>query len=259
MKKLNLSKFTKNVGFMLKKHSPEILIGMGIAGMVTTVVMAVRATPKAMERIDAISYDDEEQCTVETTKLEKVKAAWTCYVPTAITGGLSIACIVGASSVNLHRNAALATAYTLSETALREYRDKAVELIGEKKERAIRDAVVKDKIQNDPVGKKEVVITGDGDSLCYDTISGRYFKSSIEKLRKIENDLNRRMRDEMYISLNDFYYDIGLGEIKLGHGLGWNVDKGYIDLDFSSQLTEDGRPCLVVDYRVAPIYDYRRY
>ena len=259
MKKVNLSKFARNVGFMLKKHSPEILIGMGIAGMVTTIVMAVRATPKAMERIDEISYDENDKCFVETTKLEKVKAAWTCYIPTAITGGLSIACIIGASSVNLHRNAALATAYTLSETALREYREKAVELIGEKKEQTIRDEVAKGKIQNDPVSKKEVVITGDGDALCYDTISGRYFKSTAEKLRRVENNLNRRMRDEMYISLNDFYYEIGLGEIKMGYGLGWNVDKGYIDLDFSSQLTEDNRPCLVVDYKVAPIYDYHRY
>lgn len=39
MKKVNLSKFARNVGFMLKKHSPEILIGMGIAGMVTTIVI----------------------------------------------------------------------------------------------------------------------------------------------------------------------------------------------------------------------------
>jgi hypothetical protein len=61
----------------------------------------------------------------------------------------------------------------------------------------------------------------------------------------------------MYISVNDFYYEIGLGNTKIGNDLGWHVDNGLIDLEFSSQLADDGTPCLVLDYRVAPRYDYR--
>ena len=74
------------------------------------------------------------------------------------------------------------------------------------------------------------------------------------------NDLNRRMRDEMFISLNDFYCAIDnpdLGPTKLGDMLGWNIDKGYIDLNFSSQLTTDGTPCLVLDYTVVPEYEFQ--
>ena len=87
--------------------------------------------------------------------------------------------------------------------------------------------------------------------------SGRYFKSDIEKIKKAECELNRQMLDDMYVSLNDFYYEIGLDSVKLGDELGWNVDSGYIDLSFSSQLASDGTPCLVIDYSVAPRYDYR--
>ena len=79
----------------------------------------------------------------------------------------------------------------------------------------------------------------------------------VDKIKKAENELNRQMRDEMYISLNDFYYEIGLDNIKLGDELGWNINDGYIDLSFSSQLTSDETPCLVIDYAVAPRYDYR--
>ena len=70
------------------------------------------------------------------------------------------------------------------------------------------------------------------------------------------NKLNRDMLDEMFISLNDFYYEIGLSNTKLGDDLGWNVSEGLIDLKFSSQLTDDGTPCVVMDYSIAPKYDY---
>lgn len=257
-----LAKVVKNVQRTAKKHSPEILTGIGIAGMVTTVVMAVRATPKAIAMVEA----HEEEWNMEAIgtgdynnmpKIEVVKACWTCYIPATIVGMVSIGCLIGASSVNLRRNAALATAYTLSESALKEYQEKVIEEIGEKKEQSVRDAIAKDRIEKNPISKSEVVVTERGDTLCYDMLSGRYFKTDIEKLRKIENDLNRQMRDDIYITLNEFYYAIGLEPIKIGDNIGWNIDKGYIDLKFSSQITENGQPCLVLDYQVGPSYDFR--
>jgi hypothetical protein len=253
MNKPNLSKIAKGIRMSISKHSSEILTGIGIAGMVTTTVMAVRATPKALilieERKEEIDVD-------KLTPIELIKATWTCYIPAAITGGLSIICLIGASSVNTRRNAALATAYTLSESALKEYQGKVIETIGEKKEQSVRDAIAKDRIDKNPVSSREVIITEKGNTLCYDAISGRYFKSDIDKLKKAEIELNRRMRDEMYISLNEFYYEIGLNPISIGDDLGWNIDHGYIELSFSSQLTDDGNPCLVIDYQVTPIYKY---
>ena len=238
----------------IKKHSPEILTGIGIAGMITTTVMAVRATPKALILIE----ERKEEIGAEKLEaMDMVKTTWACYIPAAITGTLSVACLIGASSVNARRNAALATAYTLSESALKDYQGKVIEMFGEKKNEAVKDAVAKDKVEKNPVVTREVIITEKGNTLCYDAISGRYFKSDIEKIKKAECELNRQMLDDMYVSLNDFYFEIGLDSVKLGDELGWNVDNGYIDLSFSSQLASDGTPCLVIDYRVAPRYDYR--
>lgn len=238
----------------IKKHSPEILTGIGIAGMITTTVMAVRATPKALILIE----ERKEEIGAEKLEaMDMVKTTWACYIPAAITGTLSVACLIGASSVNARRNAALATAYTLSESALKDYQGKVIEMFGEKKNEAVKDAVAKDKVEKNPVVTREVIITEKGNTLCYDAISGRYFKSDIEKIKKAECELNRQMLGDMYVSLNDFYYEIGLDSVKLGDELGWNVDSGYIDLSFSSQLASDGTPCLVIDYSVAPRYDYR--
>jgi hypothetical protein len=252
--KKELAKSFLSLKTAIKKHSPEILTGIGIAGMITTTVMAVRAMPKALILIE----ERKEEIGAEKLEaMDMVKTAWACYIPAAITGTLSVACLIGASSVNARRNAALATAYTLSESALKDYQGKVIEMFGEKKNEAVKDAIAKDKVEKNPVVTREVIITEKGNTLCYDAISGRYFKSDIEKIKKAECELNRQMLDDMYVSLNDFYYEIGLDSVKLGDELGWNVDSGYIDLSFSSQLASDGTPCLVIDYSVAPRYDYR--
>lgn len=251
--KINFAKMSKDIQRTLVKHSPEILTGLGITGMITTTVMAVKATPKALDIINDMEYEKGDIL----TPVEKVKATWKCYIPSAITGTLSITCLIGASSVSSKRNTVLATAYKLSESALKEYQEKVVETIGEKKEEKIRDAIAKDVIERNPVKNNEVIITDNGDTLCYDAISGRYFKSNIDKINKIVNELNRTMLGDMYVSLNDFYYELGLKGTDLGDQLGWNINRGFIDLRFSTQLSEDDTPCLVIDYSVPPRYDFQ--
>ena len=253
-----LTKFVKTVRTTARKHSPEILTGLGIAGMVTTVVMAVRATPKALNMLEDAEEEKYVNEQEELTTFEKVKATWKCYIPAAVVGTVSIGCLVGASSVNARRNAALATAYALSESTLKEYQEKVVEKLGEKKEQEIRDDIAKDHVDRNPISKSEVIVTGNGDTTCFDILSGRYFTSNIEKLRRVENELNRQMRYDMYVSLNEFYDAIGLDHIKIGDSLGWNIDSGYIELKFSSQLDEHGTPCLVLDYSLEPRYGYQQ-
>lgn len=251
---MDLQKTFKTIASTMKKHSPEILTGIGVAGMVTTVVMAVKATPKAVMLVN------EREVELRVEKLsasEIVKTTWKCYIPTAVTGALSVACIIGASSVNAKRNAALATAYTLSETALKEYKDKVIETIGEKKEKEVQAAIAQDKLEKNPVTQAQVVDTGAGKTLCYDALSGRYFRSDIDKIKRAEYDLNRELLTEGYISLNDFYYALELDPIKVGDKLGWNArQERYIDIQFGSALTTDQTPCLVIDFNVAPIYDF---
>ena len=248
---MGISGIFNELGKAVKKHSPEILTGIGVAGMISAVVVAVGATPKALKLIeDKKEQEQKDKLTVKET----VKTAWKCYIPTVAVCVASAVCIICANSVSSKRTAAIATAYKLSETAMREYHDKVVEVIGEKKEKTVRDSIAKDKIEKDPVSAKEIVITNGGETLCYDALSGRYFRSDIDKIKKAENELNKKMMSEIYISLNEFYYEIGLNDIEIGNTLGWCIDGGFIDIDFSSQLADDGTPCLVIGHHVAPKY-----
>lgn len=251
---MNTKTFFDTAVTVAKKHSPEILTGIGIAGMITAIVTAVAATPKA---ISLIEEKKKEQKVESLSPIDTAKTVWVCYIPTTLTMALSIACIIGASKVNLKRNAALAAAYSLSETALKEYKDKVVEVVGEKKCEKIKDEIAKDKINAAPVSSKEIIITDKGQTLCYDILSGRYFKTDIDSVKKAENKLNQQMLTEGYVTLNDFYYELGIDNIKLGDDLGWSTDRtGLIKLEYSSQLASDGMPCLVIGHAVAPKYDF---
>lgn len=250
----NLQKIAKSLRTNITKNSPTIFTGLGVAGLVTTTVMAVKATPKALQLIEDAKEQNELFDDPELTPMEIVKLTWKCYIPAMAMGGLTIGFIIGANSINLRRNAALASVYSLSETALKEYQSKVVETIGKTKEQKIKDDIAKDKIHKNPVRDSEVVITGNGSTLCYEAVSGRYFRSDIEKIRQSFNDLGRQMLSDAYISLNDVYYELNLSSTKMGDYVGWHVDDGLVEPRFSSQLTENGEPCLVLDYNIDPRY-----
>lgn len=254
----SITSFLKKVELQMVKHSPEILTGVGIAGMITAGIMAVKATPRALDLMAEI-HEKEEELELDKKEVSKeiVTKVAPVYIPSLLVTALSATCLISATSVNCRRTAALATAYSLSENALKEYQEKVIETFGEKKERSVRDAIAKDKIEKNPVRNNEVILTKKGDTLCYDTISGRYFRSDMDKIKKIENELNRRLLSEMYISLNEFYYELGLQCTKNGHDLGWNVDDGLINIRFSAQIADDDSPCIVIDYDYAPRYDFR--
>lgn len=254
MTKPNLKPIINDVRMFVSKRSPEILTGIGIAGMIMTTIAAVKATPKAL---DLIERKKEELKVDKLSPIETIKTAWKPYVPAIITGLTSTGCLIGATSLNVRRTAALATAYKLSETALSEYRDKVVESIGERKEKTIRDQIAEDRIRKNPVTKSEVVVTDKGRTLCFDPISGRYFYSTIETIRRAELNVKEEILKSIsgYASLNDFYDELELDHISVGDDLGWNVDNP-ISLDFSSQLNDNGEPSVVLDYIVTPRYDY---
>lgn len=256
MSKPNLAKIARSTKLFMSKHSPEILTGLGIAGMITTAVLAVKATPKALELIDE---QKEELGTDELTPVETVKTAWKPYIPAVITGTVSVACLIGASSVNLRRNAALATAYKLSENALADYKEKVVETFGEKKEKVVREKIAESKLEKQPVNESTVILTGKGNTLCLEPISMRYFNSDIDKIRAIIIKLNERMINDPFgnISLNELYDELGLELTDMGDSMGWNISKTKtIVVDFHAKLAQNNEPCIVMDYVNPPIYNY---
>lgn len=256
MDKSNITNIIKGIKASISRHSPEILTGIGIAGMVTTTILAVKATPKAIKLIEA---EKQAKHVDALSPVDTVKTVWKCYIPAAMTGVSSIACLIGSNAINAKRNAALTTVYTLSEMARNEYKEKVIETIGEKKERTIKEKVDAERIKRDPVSKKEVIITEKGTTLCYDHVFGRYFKSDIDIINRAMNKINREIVINMYASLNDFYAELGLSPVEMGYDLGWNIDDGTIEIEPSSQLADDGTPCLVIDYNIPPKYNYSRF
>lgn len=272
-----IKQIAKTLGGTISKNSPTILTGMAVAGLVSTTIMGIRATPKAMSLIDDAVFDKYEETVGENrddisfadwmeqengydwkdrantlSKKEVIKLCWKVYIPTALMAGVSIACIIGSNRISLRRNAALASLYGLTETAFKEYQAKVVETIGKNKEIKVRDEIAADHVKRNPAGKNEIIFTGKGEVICMDELSGRYFKSDIDKINKTINEMNYRLRHENFLSVNEFYDEIGLAHTSLGNDLGWDIDKGEIEVSFSAQLTDSNEPCIVLNYKVNP-------
>lgn len=269
-----MNKFLRGVN----KNSSTILTVMAIAGLGTTVYLAVKATPRALAAVEdgvwekknmeapeagwheyLVGEPNELQITRELRTLGPkgvFLATWQHYLPAAIMGGVTIACIIGIDRVNSKKIAALAGAYAISETALREYQDKVVEQLGEAKHQQIRDAVANDHLVSDPPSTREVIIIGEGDVLCRDEWSKRYFMSSPERIKQCMNELNEQLLHGEFISLNDLYFAWGLETNDMGESMGWfpSPEFGMINLEFTSGLTEGGRPCLVISHRNSPAF-----
>lgn len=247
-------------------NSPAIMTAIGVTGTLTTVYLTGSASFKAAEILQRAENEHLEIQKLELVKPEnfeplpgrdKFELVWRLYVPAAGMGILTVTSIVLANRIGNRRAAALATAYSISERAFTEYREKVSEKIGVNKEQVIRDSISQDRIDRNPVSTKEVIITGGGDVLCYDVYTGRYFKNNLERLKQAQNNINYKVLNSFYASLSDFYEEIGLPPTGSSEEVGWNSDK-LLDLDFSAVLAENGEPCITVTFNVAPIRGYYR-
>jgi hypothetical protein len=254
-----MTNFIGNIKTGISKNSPALLTAVGIGLGIGATISAVTATPKALRLIDEAAEIAEEN-EQGFTKKDIFMAAWKPYIPSFILGGLSITCLIGANSINLRQKAALATACNLSKEALFDYRRRVVEEIGEEKERVINQKAKEDKAKR--VVKKEpatkTIVIGNGDYKCIDVISNYPFSSNKNKIEAAINKLNRTMTYDMYVSLSDLYDELGIPHTKISDELGWNLDEGLIEVSFDSIVGEDGTPSLVMDYTVAPRYDFSK-
>lgn len=254
----------RRLGQSLSINSPTILSGLAVAGVVATAVLAVRATPKAIALInagaDTKAWDkaDQEQISLDQrdiaplTRAEIVQLTWKSYLPAAIVGASTIACIIGSNQIGLRRNAAMLGAYTLVDTAFRSYKDEVLEQIGVKKEQAVRDAVLVKEMEKNPPKDSQVIMIGGSDVLCYESLSGRYFQSSAEDIRRAENDFNADLlNNTMYADLNLWFDYLGLEHTDIGSVLGWSVER-KLDTIFTSHLSPSGDPCLAIGYKQLP-------
>lgn len=256
MNKPNLRKLGKTLKAKTNKNLPSILTGLGIGGFVVTSVLVGVATPKALDLIDEAKEEKQE----DLTPVEVVKAAWKPYIPAVCTGILSAASLIGSNKITYKRMTTLAAAYKIAESALVEYKDAVVETIGEKKAKSVKTKVNENKIKANPVENSTIYVTGTGKSLFCEPVTMRYFESDFEVIRKVQNDLNERMINHDYISLNELFDRLGLENTNLGDEIGWNISKdGQLSIDVEAHMTEDKRPCLMLVYGDEPKYNFNRF
>lgn len=267
-----ISEIAKMTELVLRKNSPAILTGFGVAGVVSTAVLSVKATFKAADDIVDEYYRTVGKGVVDASIEEAlesvpfkdaVRVSWKRYIPPTVTGAVSIGCIIGSNRISNNRAAALVTAYSLTEKAFAEYKDKVVEQIGANKEQKVRDDIAQDRVnktyQSSETGQgNEVIFVGTGEVLFCDLMTNRYFRSTKQKIENAENVINRQILHEMYASLNDFWREIGIETSGFGEEVGWNIDTP-LELQFSATTTPDGNePCLAIGYRRLPIQEYHK-
>lgn len=249
--------FIKNGRKSIVNHGPTILTVMASVGLISTIISAVKDTPKALSLIEEERWErDHDDGRVNNvvqplTKVDIVKLTWKCYIPTALLGAGTLACIIGANSENAKRNAALAAAFSLSDSSFRDYRNKIASRLGDDQAKKIREDVAQDKINNAKIITDWDDIPGDGD-VCYDLYTGQLFRATPNKLDKAINTVVKTMLREGYASLNELYYELGMDSVKLGDILGWTAESGYIDIVTSGMLDSKGHPCIAIDYSVTP-------
>ena len=250
-----LKKSTKNFGRVVNKHSPEILIGCGLVGFATTCVLVAKAAPIARDRLDELHKElgeKNEEIGKARVIFEEFKTVTPVYIPAVLSGTLSCACILGSYRISSKRTAALALSYELAQSNLIDYQNKVREKLGEKKEAEIRHEVNEEKVKREPVPEEyrnELAYT-DGMTVFKDRY-GRFFRSNMEIVRKAEKAISDRLNTEMYISLNEFYYELGIGSTDGGADLYFTVEKG-IDVVTDPIKNTDGNTITYITWLNPP-------
>ena len=249
-----------------KRNGSTILTCAGAVGVVTTTVLAVKATPKALVKMDQAKEEKGEDLSV----LETVRIAGPSYIPSILIGASTLVCILGANVLNKHNQAALASAYALLDTSFKEYKNKLKELYGEETHNNIIDSLMIEQAKEIGVRGSYFATTCDltADESCsepvlfYEEHSNRYFESTIEQVINAEYHLNRNYILRGYSYLNELYEFLGLEETDYGSVLGWapNDDGMYwIDFNHRRVTMDDGLEVYILEMPFEPSYDFLEY
>jgi Family of unknown function (DUF6353) len=242
---MNLGEFSNLFRRNVKEHSPLILSTMAGVGTLGTTYLAIKATFQAAKLIDR--YEELEGVSDDRKErfMDRTKLVWKLYIPTGTSAFGTIVCIVGANRLGTRKTMAAQAALTVTQQVYSDYRDKVIEEFGARKDQSIRDTLAEERVKNNPP-KTDIVIAS-GNVLCCELFTGRYFSCDMETLRKSENLLNKKILTHDYATMDDFYYMIGIKPTTSSGEIGWNNSR-IMELQFTSVLTEDGRPCLAFDY-----------
>lgn len=249
-------------------NATTILTAGGVVGTVGTAVLAGRAGYKAGQtilhtkgEIYAEQFQREPQDNpvlfenIELSKRDTILAFFPDVIPVVITGGLTCTAIIFANRMSAQKAAALAAAYGLSEKQFREYRDKVQEKLTGPKAQSIDDELAQDRVNGNPNSQQIIIV--EGEVLCYDEMTDRYFRSTAERIRRAVNKTNEAVIQEDGVTASFFYDLLGLDETVWSNEVGFNLDN-QCDVKISTTKTADDQPCLSIAFRHLPVYEFHR-
>jgi hypothetical protein len=240
----------------LDDNAPAVLSGIAILGSASIGYLTWRSTNQAVERLTE-EYKTRSMMTpgdkpvLQLSQTEKLKVTWSCYIPPFVATAATIGAIVCSHHISAKRAAALAAAYSMSERAYSEYRDKVVEKFKPTQEQKVRDEIAQDRVTNNPPDGQVMMLAG-SEVLCYDKPNDRYFKSTMEDIRAAQNDINKEVNRAGCATLEAFYSYIGIPATVFSHELGF-TDEVPLDVKFSTTFSTEKTPCMVVDYNCVPL------
>lgn len=244
-------------GFTIRKHSPEILVVGGAVGVITSAVMACKATTKLNDvidegrnRVEAVHYISEhpEEFPDAQNVIENPKRALTIayahtgleliklYGPSVLLGATSLGCMLASNGIMRKRNIALAAAYTAVDKNFKAYRGRVIERFGEEldkelrynvKTREVEEEVVDEKGKKKKVKKKVQVADHDMPSdfsKCFDESCPGWTKdpeANLIFLKMQQHNATKRLQYEGYLFLNDVYDMLGFPRTAAGQTVGW--------------------------------------
>lgn len=251
-----MNRFTKHSKLFLSRNASTILTCIGGIGVVATTVLAVKATPKAVELLQQA----EEEKNEPLTTIEKFKVAGPVYIPTIVTGVSTLACIFGANALNKRHQASLMSAYALLDRSFKDYKNKVTELYGKEAGAQVNQSIAKDKYEDCDIEVE------DNKQLFYDMYSQRYFESTMEDVLKAEYNLNRELSFSCVATVNQFYEFLDIPPIEGGDVLGWSSDSNFeaywqtwIDFYHEKTVMDDGLECYIITMFCEPSMSYYDY
>ena len=245
----------QRAGKAFKKATPTILTCISAAGVVVTVVLAVKATPKALKCIEKEKEVKNAENGENLTRMETIAACWRCYIPAAATGIATIGCIFGANVLNQRQQASLVSAYALASRSFNSHKKVMASLAAEKSTKPTISAG--SLAQMTSVGFEDA---NEEERLFYDAISDRYFQATISQVLQAEYHLNRNFAlSGGFITLNQFYEFLGVSKVSGGDEVGWMVSDGlyWVDFDHQKTMVDDGLngevECYIIDAPFPPV------
>lgn len=238
--------------YFIKKHSSTILTVLGSVGVVTTTVLAVKATPKATSLIAEARMIKGE----DLTPLEIVKVAWKPYIPTVISGIGTIACIVGINRLSVKSQASLMSAYALLDNSYKEYKKKTNEIYGEDADDRIKSAIAESHIGDD-------IVVDDEKISFFEFQSMRCFTSTMHHVLQAECAFLELLHNKGFATLNEYYSLLGIPPVSFGDRQGWfdmeRIDPYHceeLEFNYEQSLTKNGDKFIIIDTNLPPSSDF---